>query len=80
MHPLVQYWSAWSLGEKEYDIQKCVLGIISLSISLAVDSDDYKYQHIVVQHVSSAIGGLRFGDINVSILKNIAYAYYEQGQ
>ena len=72
MHPLVQHWCAWSLGQKQNDIQKCVLSIIGLSISLTVNSDDYKYQHVVLQHVSSAIDGFKSEDINVFILEIIA--------
>ena len=72
MHPLVQHWCAWSLGQKQNDIQKCVLSIIGLSISLTVNSDDYKYQH-VLQHVSSAIDGFKSEDINVFISEIIAW-------
>jgi hypothetical protein len=43
IHPLVQHWSAWTLGQNQNDIQKGVLSIIGLSISLQVNSDDYKY-------------------------------------
>jgi tetratricopeptide (TPR) repeat protein len=80
IHPLVQQWSVWTLGQTQNDIQKCVLSIIGLSISLNVNYDDYKYLHTLFQHISSSIGGFNLEDINTLTAMNIALVYYQQGQ
>ena len=80
IHPLVQQWSAWTLGQKKKNMQKCVLGIIGISISLNVNNDDYKYQHTLLKHIRSSIGSFKPEEINVLIAENIAYVYSEQGQ
>ena len=79
IHPLVQHWSAWTLNQRKNNIQKCVLGIIGISISLNVKGDDYKYQQIIVPHISSCISAFKPQEIDVLIAKNIAYAYWENG-
>ena len=43
IHPLVQHWSASELGKGKYNMQKCILSIIGLSISWEFGSEDYKY-------------------------------------
>jgi len=80
IHPLVQHWSAWMLGQNQTDIQKCVLGIIGLSISLKVDSEDYRYQYNLLEHISSSITAFKPEEIDVVVLINIANVYYQQGQ
>ena len=80
IHPLVQHWSAWTLNQRKNNIQKCVLGIIGISISLNMNSDDYKYRQIIAPHISSCISAFKPQEIDVLIAKNIAYAYWENGQ
>jgi len=80
VHPLVQQWSAWTLGPKKKDIQKCVLSIIGLSISWNINGDNYKYRHILLQHINTSIAAIEPNDIDVLVAKNISYVYFEHGQ
>ena len=79
IHPLVQHWGAWILGQKQNNIQKCVISIVALSISLEVNSDDYKYQLSLLQHVRSSTSAFKPEDINEFIAINIALVYYQHG-
>jgi len=80
IHPLVKYWSAWTLNQKKKDIQKCVLGIIGISISWKQNNNDYKHRHILVQHINNCINAFKPEDIDIVIATNIAYVLHEQGQ
>jgi len=80
IHPLVKYWSAWTLNQKNNNIRECVLGIIGISISWNRNNDDYKHQHILVQHINSCINAFKPEDIDIVIATNIAYVLHEQGQ
>ena len=80
IHPLVQHWGAWTLGQQQNNMQKHVLSIIGLSIPLNVNSDDYKYQYSVLEHINSSISALKPEDINTLIAMNIANVYYQHGQ
>jgi hypothetical protein len=77
MHPLVQHWSVSALGQEKYNMQKCLLSIIGLSISWQFKS---KYQHRLLQHITSSRDGLQLEDIDLSVAKNIAFVYTEQGK
>ena len=78
MHPLVQQWSASELGKDKYNMQKCILSIIGLSISWEFGSEDYKYRHRL-QHIISSRNALQLEDIGLLVAKNIALVYTEQG-
>ena len=80
MHPLVQHWGAWTLDQQQNNMQKCVLGIIGLSIFSYVNHDDYKYQYSLLEHINKCISGFKPRDINTLIVTNIAYIYYQYGQ
>ena len=80
IHPLVQHWSVWTIGQQQNNIQKCVLSIIGVSISWEMNIEDYKYQFSLLQHISSCISGIKLEDINILIAINLGHAYYYQGQ
>jgi DNA repair protein RadC len=80
IHPLVQHWGAWTLGQQQNNIQICVLSIIGLSISSDVNNDDYKYQYSLLEHINSSISAFKLKDINALIATNIAKVYDQHGQ
>ena len=80
IHPLVQHWSIWTLGQQQSNIQICVLSIIGLSISLNVRSNDYKYEYSLLEHINSSISAFEPKEINALIAMNIANVYHQHGQ
>ena len=80
MHPLVQHWSLSALGEDRYNMQKCILSIIGISISLEFSSEDHKYQHKVLQHITCSRGAFQLEEIDLSVADNIALVYIEEGK
>jgi tetratricopeptide (TPR) repeat protein len=80
MHPLVQHWSVSTLGGNKNDMQKCLLSIIGFSISWQYSSEDHKYRHNILQHITSCRGALQLEEIGLSVAENIALVYIEQGK
>jgi hypothetical protein len=80
IHPLVQHWGAWTLSQQQNNIQICVLSIIGLSIASDMNSDDYKYQYSLLEHINSSISAFKPRDINALIAMNIAKVYDKHGQ
>ena len=80
MHPLVQHWSISTLGQNRYNMQKCLLSIIGLSISRQFTSEDYKYRRRVLQHIISSRGAVQPKEMGLSLVENIALVYSEQGK
>ena len=80
VHPLVQHWSAWTIGQEQNDIQKIVLSIIGISTSEEMNTEEYKYQSGLLQHISSCISGIKLEDINILIATNLGVVYFYQGQ
>jgi hypothetical protein len=44
VHPLVQHWSRTTMGQNRHFMQKCILSIIGLSVSLTFNAEDYNYR------------------------------------
>ena len=80
MHPLVQHWSISELGKDRYNMQKCILSIIGLSISWQFSSEDYKYRKRLLQHITYARGVVQPEEMGLSVAKNTALVYTEQGK
>ena len=80
IHPLVQHWVVWTLGQQQNNIQKCVLSIIGLSILSYMNNDDYKYHYSLLEHINRCISAFKPRDINTLIARNIAGVYYQCGQ
>ena len=80
MHPLVQHWSVSTLGQNKNNMQKCLLSIIGLSISWQFRTEDHKYRHRVLQHITHCRGALQLEEIELSVAENIALVYSEQGK
>ena len=68
IHPLVQYWSGTTIEENKQVMQKCVLAIIGLSISWKVNTEDYKYRHTLLQHISNSRASLNPEEIDLFVL------------
>ena len=80
IHPLVQQWSVSALGQDRYNMQKCLLNIIALSIPWEFKTEDYKYRHKILQHITSSRGTLQLEEIDLCTAENIAFVYFEQRQ
>ena len=80
MHPLVQHWVVSALGQKKYNMQKCLLSIIALSISWEFQNEDHKYCRRILQHITSTRGALQLEEIGLIVAVNIAFVYSKQGK
>ena len=80
MHPLVQHWSVSALGQDIYNMWKCILSIIGLSISWEFSNEEYKYQQRVLQHITCSRSAVQLEDIDLLVTRNIALVYSEQGR
>jgi DNA repair protein RadC len=80
VHPLVQHWSVSALGQKRHTMQKCLLSIIGLSISWQFKSEDHKYRHKLLKHITSSRGAVQLEEIGLLVAENIALVYMEQGK
>ena len=80
IHPLVQCWSGTTMEENRHVVQKCVLTIIGLSISLMFNNEDYEYRRTLLQHISNSRASLNPEEITPSVLSRIALVYDEQGR
>ena len=80
VHPLVQHWSVSVLGQERDNMQKCLLSIIGLSISWQFKSEDHKYRHRLLKHITSSRGAVQLEEIDLPVAENIALVYTEQGK
>ena len=80
LHPLVQQWSASTMGENRDLMRKCVISIIGLSIPWTLKEEDLKYRRTVLKHIINVTTTLKAAEIEISITPGIARVYYEQGQ
>ncbi|KAJ7884983.1 hypothetical protein B0H13DRAFT_2277916 [Mycena leptocephala] len=79
IHPLVQHWSGTTIGTSRHLLQKCVLAMIGLSISLSFQDEDYKYRHKLLQHVTRSIDSLNREEICTFVAARIRQVYFEGG-
>ncbi|KAF7761692.1 hypothetical protein Agabi119p4_9684 [Agaricus bisporus var. burnettii] len=80
IHPLVQQWSRSTMAGNRQLMQKCVLGIIGLSISWKFDDQDYKHRRTLLPHISSSRASIDPEQMAPLVLNGMALVYFEQGQ
>ncbi|KAJ7264175.1 P-loop containing nucleoside triphosphate hydrolase protein [Mycena rebaudengoi] len=80
IHPLVQHWSGTTIETNRHLMQKCVLAMISLSISWSFEDEDYKYRHKLLQHVTRSIHSLNREEICTFVATRIGRVYFEGGR
>ncbi|KAJ7292091.1 P-loop containing nucleoside triphosphate hydrolase protein [Mycena rebaudengoi] len=80
IHPLVQHWSGTTMETNSLLMQKCVLAMIGLSISLSYEDKDHKYRHKLLQHVTRSIDSLNREEICTFVATRIGRVYFEGGR
>ncbi|KAJ7033019.1 acyl transferase/acyl hydrolase/lysophospholipase [Mycena alexandri] len=80
IHPLVQHWSGATMGTNKYAMQKCVLTIISSSITGSFKDEDYKYRQKLLLHAARSTHLLNPDQLNPLVAARIALVYGEGGR
>jgi len=80
IHPLVHHWSGTTIKENRHDMQKLILTIIGLSISLTYTVEDFEYRRTLLKHATNSIASLKPDDINPLIGMHIAQIYGDAGR
>jgi hypothetical protein len=80
VHPLVQYWSATTMGENSHAMKKSVVSIIGLSISSTFTAEDRQYRRALLKHVISCTTSLDPTEIDPLVAARLALTYSEQGR
>ncbi|KAJ7032996.1 acyl transferase/acyl hydrolase/lysophospholipase [Mycena alexandri] len=80
IHPLVQHWSGATMGTNKYAMQKCVLTIISSSITGSFKDEDYKYRQKLLLHAARSTHSLNPDQLNPLVAARIALVYGEGGR
>jgi len=79
IHPLVQHWTHTTIDKSRQFMQKCILTIIGSSVSSKFKTEDFKYRHTLLQHITKCMTLLGPDNIGLSVPPSIALVYHEQG-